>query len=114
MARPAWVTSVRRRPAGAVCLALLSSLAVLISVLTPMLLRAVQQQGLAEATAEGRWSVVGTDGSLQLPQALRSDWADGSLVTVEQVAPGELRVRRVESGDGAPGRGAAGDGAARD
>ena len=47
-----------------------------------------------EATAEGRWSVLGTDGSLQLPQALRADWADGTLVSVEQVAPGELRIRR--------------------
>ena len=53
-----------------------------------------------EATAEGRWSVVGTDGSLQLPQALRADWADGSLVSVEEVAPGELRVRRVGAGGG--------------
>lgn len=51
MARPAWVTSVRRRPAGAASLVVLSALAVLISVLAPMLLRAVQQQGLAEATA---------------------------------------------------------------
>lgn len=54
MARPAWVTSVRRRPAGAASLVVLSALAVLISVLAPMLLRAVQQQGLAEATALSR------------------------------------------------------------
>jgi putative ABC transport system ATP-binding protein len=51
-----------------------------------------------EATAEGRWSVLGTDGSLQLPQALRAEWADGALVSVEEVAPGELRVRRVDEG----------------
>ncbi|WP_423921451.1 ABC transporter ATP-binding protein [Frigoribacterium sp. 2-23] len=48
-----------------------------------------------EATAAGRWSVLGTDGSLQLPQALRADWPDGALVSVEQVGDGELRVRRV-------------------
>ena len=59
-----------------------------------------------EATAEGRWSVVGTDGSLQLPQALRADWSDGALVSVEQVAPGELRVRRVA---GAPDDARGGD-----
>lgn len=53
-----------------------------------------------EATAEGRWSVVGTDGSLQLPQELRADWSDGALVSVEQVASGELRVRRVDAGSG--------------
>ena len=51
MAEPAWFTSVRRRPAGAVALVVLSALAVVISVLTPMLLRAVQQQALAEATS---------------------------------------------------------------
>ena len=49
-----------------------------------------------EATAAGRWSVLGTDGSLQLPQALRAEWPDGALVSVEQVGPGELRVRRVD------------------
>jgi putative ABC transport system ATP-binding protein len=53
-----------------------------------------------EATAAGRWSVVGTDGSLQLPQALRTDWTDGTLVSVEEVAPGELRIRRSEGGGG--------------
>lgn len=51
MAEPAWSKSVRRRPAGAVALVVLSALAVLISVLAPMLLRAVQQQDLAEATS---------------------------------------------------------------
>ena len=54
MARPAWVTSVRRRPAGAASLVVLSALAVLISVLAPMLLRAVEQQGLAEATSRSQ------------------------------------------------------------
>ena len=51
MARPSWVTSVLRRPAGAVSLVVLSALAVLVSVLAPMTLRAVEQQSLAEATA---------------------------------------------------------------
>lgn len=51
-----------------------------------------------EATAAGRWSVLGTDGSLQLPQGLRADWPDGSLVSVDEVAPGELRVRRATDG----------------
>jgi putative ABC transport system permease protein len=51
MPRPAWVTSVRRRPAAALALALLAALAVLVSVLAPTLLRAVQQVSLAEATA---------------------------------------------------------------
>jgi putative ABC transport system ATP-binding protein len=62
-----------------------------------------------EATAEGRWSVVGTDGSLQLPQALRADWSDGALVSVEEVAPGELRVRRVDETDGRSGGRTTGD-----
>ena len=53
-----------------------------------------------EATAAGRWSVVGTDGSLQLPQALRTEWTDGTLVSVEEVAPGELRIRRSDGGGG--------------
>jgi len=53
-----------------------------------------------EATAEGRWSVVGTDGSLQLPQALRTGWPDGALVSVEETSPGELRVRRVDGAQG--------------
>ncbi|MET4052787.1 putative ABC transport system ATP-binding protein [Frigoribacterium sp. PvP054] len=53
-----------------------------------------------EATAEGRWSVLGTDGSLQLPQGLRTDWPDGALVSVDEVAPGELRVRRVTDDEG--------------
>jgi len=53
-----------------------------------------------EATAEGRWSVLGTDGSLQLPQGLRADWPDGALVSVDEVAPGELRVRRVTDDEG--------------
>lgn len=54
MPRPAWVTSVRRRPAAATALAALAALAVLVSVLAPTLLRAVQQVSLAEATALSR------------------------------------------------------------
>jgi ABC-type lipoprotein export system ATPase subunit len=52
-----------------------------------------------EATAAGRWSVVGTDGSLQLPQSLRDEWSDGTLVSVERVAPDELRIRRSDPGE---------------
>ena len=51
MATPAWLTSIRRRPAGALSLVVLSALAVLVSVLAPTLLRSVEQLGLAEATS---------------------------------------------------------------
>ena len=61
---------------------------------------ALHAGGDEEATAEGRWSVLGTDGSLQLPQGLRADWPDGALVSVVEVAPGELRVRRVTGDEG--------------
>lgn len=71
--RPAWLTSVRRRPAGAVSLVLLSALAVLVSVLAPLLLRAVEQVGLAEATG-------------------RSHLDDTAVVSIADVEPGRMLV----------------------
>ena len=46
-----------------------------------------------EATAAGRYAVVGTDGSLQLPDALRAEWPAGALVDVARTGPGEIRLR---------------------
>lgn len=46
-----------------------------------------------EATALGRFAVVGADGSIQLPIALRDDWPAGSLVAIDEIEPGELRLR---------------------
>jgi putative ABC transport system ATP-binding protein len=49
-----------------------------------------------EATAAGRYAVIGADGSIQLPEALRAEWTGGRLVSVESVAPGEIRIRAAE------------------
>jgi ABC-type lipoprotein export system ATPase subunit len=49
-----------------------------------------------EATAAGRYAVIGADGSIQLPEALREEWTAGRLVSVESVAPGEIRIRAAE------------------
>ncbi|WP_344794997.1 FtsX-like permease family protein [Frondihabitans peucedani] len=48
--RPFWMRSVRRRPAAAVSLLVLSAIAVAVSVTAPVLLRSVEQQTLAEAS----------------------------------------------------------------
>jgi ABC-type lipoprotein export system ATPase subunit len=50
-----------------------------------------------EATDRGRYSVVGSDGSIQIPEDLRAAWPAGSLVAVEQGDDDTLRIRR--SGD---------------
>lgn len=47
-----------------------------------------------EATAGGRFAVIGADGSVQLPEeALRGAWAPGALVTVEVDGQREIRLR---------------------
>lgn len=46
---PFWMRSIRRRPAAVVVLTALAALATVVSVLAPMLLRAVQQTALDEA-----------------------------------------------------------------
>ncbi|NII42650.1 hypothetical protein E9228_003324 [Curtobacterium flaccumfaciens] len=46
---PFWIRSIRRRPAAVVVLSALAALATVVSVLAPMLLRAVQQTALDEA-----------------------------------------------------------------
>jgi putative ABC transport system permease protein len=55
---PFWARSVRRRPAAAVVLALLALVATVVSVLAPLLLRAVEQAALDDAVA--RAGVAGT------------------------------------------------------
>jgi putative ABC transport system ATP-binding protein len=49
-----------------------------------------------EATAAGRYAVIGADGSIQLPEALRAEWTAGRLVSVDTVVPGEIRIRAAE------------------
>ncbi|WP_423921446.1 FtsX-like permease family protein [Frigoribacterium sp. 2-23] len=73
MATPAWLTSIRRRPAGALSLVVLSALAVLVSVLAPTLLRSVEQLGLAEATSSAHLD-------------------DTAIVSVADVDPGRMVV----------------------
>ncbi|GMA95442.1 hypothetical protein GCM10025881_22660 [Pseudolysinimonas kribbensis] len=51
-----------------------------------------------EATAAGRYAVIGADGSIPLPEALRAEWGSGRLVSIDAVAPGELRIRGAETG----------------
>lgn len=53
---PLWVRSVRLRPAVAVSLFLLAATAVTVSVLAPLLLRAVQQSSVADAVASAKVS----------------------------------------------------------
>lgn len=52
-----------------------------------------------EATERGRFSVVGTDGSVQLPAAFRERWPAGSLVRVEEVGDDEILLRRSHEGE---------------
>ncbi|GAA4266083.1 ABC transporter ATP-binding protein [Frondihabitans peucedani] len=52
-----------------------------------------------EASDEGRFAVIGTDGSVQLPTALRESWPAGALVDVDEVAAGEIRLR-LRGGEG--------------
>ncbi|KQO62719.1 ABC transporter ATP-binding protein [Curtobacterium sp. Leaf261] len=52
-----------------------------------------------EATDRGRYAVVGTDGSIQIPEALRAAWPAGSLVTVEQGDGDTLRIVRADGED---------------
>lgn len=49
-----------------------------------------------EATATGRYAVIGADGSIQLPEALRAEWTAGRLVSVDSTTPGEIRIRAAE------------------
>lgn len=49
-----------------------------------------------EATAAGRFAVIGADGSVPIPEPLRARWPAGSLVAVEETEDGELRVRRAD------------------
>jgi ABC-type lipoprotein export system ATPase subunit len=51
-----------------------------------------------EATAAGRYAVIGADGSIPLPEALRAEWVSGRLVSIDAPAPGELRIRAAEAG----------------
>ncbi|MGT2425094.1 ABC transporter ATP-binding protein [Amnibacterium kyonggiense] len=46
-----------------------------------------------EATEHGRFAVIGTDGSVQIPQAYRQHWPAGALVRIEPDGD-ELRIRR--------------------
>ncbi len=72
---PRWLRSARRRPAAFVSLLLLSCLAVVVSVLTPLLLRSVQEVGLEEGVASAAAadrSVVGVaqaTGAVDVPSA---------------------------------------------
>lgn len=50
-----------------------------------------------EATASGRYAVIGADGSVPLPEALRAEWTAGRLVSVDTVTPGEIRIRAAEN-----------------
>jgi hypothetical protein len=50
-----------------------------------------------EATASGRYAVIGADGSVPLPEALRTEWTAGRLVSVDTVTPGEIRIRAAEN-----------------
>lgn len=52
---PRWLRSVRRRPAAFVFLFVLSALAVVVSVLTPLLLRSTQAVVLAQTVAGASW-----------------------------------------------------------
>jgi putative ABC transport system ATP-binding protein len=52
-----------------------------------------------EGTAAGRFAVIGADGSIQLPEALRAEWTAGSLVSVESNGPGEIRIRAAGTGN---------------
>ncbi|MFZ7088833.1 ABC transporter ATP-binding protein [Curtobacterium sp. RRHDQ10] len=49
-----------------------------------------------EATEHGRYSVIGSDGSVQIPEGLRDAWPAGALVSVEQDADDTLRIRRAD------------------
>jgi putative ABC transport system ATP-binding protein len=49
-----------------------------------------------EATATGRYAVIGADGSIQLPEALRGEWTAGRLVSVDSETPGEIRIRAAD------------------
>lgn len=47
-----------------------------------------------EATAAGRYAVIGADGSIQLPQgAEQHGWTSGSLVSIDLSVEGEIRIR---------------------
>ena len=57
-----------------------------------------------EATASGRYAVIGADGSVQLPEGAELlGWAPGALVSVDLSLPGEIRIRPAE-GVAAPPR----------
>jgi putative ABC transport system ATP-binding protein len=46
-----------------------------------------------EATASGRYAVIGADGSLQLPDgAAERGWTPGSLVSIDMTRDGEIRI----------------------
>lgn len=57
-----------------------------------------------EASEAGRFAVIGTDGSIHLPEALRAEWTAGSLVSVEPHGPGEIRIRSVRRPDASASR----------
>ena len=46
--------------------------------------------------AEGRLAVVGTDGSILLPERLATSWPAGTLVAVDETADGGLRITRAD------------------
>lgn len=48
----------------------------------------------AEGLRDRQYAVIGTDGSVQLPEELLAGWTPGSTVEVTAASPDELRVRR--------------------
>ncbi len=77
---PFWLRSARRRPAAAVVLALLAVVTTVVSVLAPMLLRAVEQAALDDAVTQAGVRGTSIAASAEIEYQHLSD-AQGAVVT---------------------------------
>ena len=82
---PFWARSVRRRPAAAVVLALLALVATVVSVIAPLLLRAVEQSTLDDALAHAGVRGTSIAASAEIEYQKLSE-AQGAVVTTTSAA----------------------------
>jgi hypothetical protein len=88
---PFWIRSIRRRPAAVVVLTVLAALATVVSVLAPMLLRAVQQTALDEALDHAGVPGTSIAASADYDVAQEQPAAEEALfVTMSEVRHGRL------------------------
>ena len=92
---PFWLRSIRRRPVAVVVLAALAALATAVSVLAPLLLRAVEQTALSEALSAGGLSHTAVTASAEIQPSRLPDAQDAVLSVTNSIVHGRLWQQEV-------------------